>query len=99
MDKIESLHDMEYMGNIQLCLELSLKWSRLRPENKEVRALSRAVMDISFYVLIMSKDLQKYKEAISDYRYNQNKALLELKEIKDKYDNLQQTELHSKSDL
>ena len=99
MDKIESLHDMEYMGNIQLCLELSLKWSRLRPENKEVRALSRAVMDISFYVLRMSKDLQKYKEAISDYRYNQNKALLELKEIKDKYDNLQQTELHSKSDL
>ena len=99
MDKIENLHDLEYMSNIQLCLELSLKWSKLRPENKEVRALSRAIMDISFYVLRMSKDLQKYKEAISDYRHNKNKALIELKEIKDKYNNLQQAELNSKSDL
>ena len=94
MDKIENLHDLEYMSNIQLCLELSLKWSKLRPENKEVRALSRAVMDISFYVLRMSKDLQKYKEAISQYRYDKNKALLELKDLKKKYDNLRKTELN-----
>jgi len=95
MDKIENLHDLEYMGNIQLCLELSLKWSKLRPENKEVKALSRAIVDISFYVMRISKDLEKYKDSISDYRYNQNKALLELKEIKDKYDNLKKTELNA----
>ena len=94
MDKIENLHDLEYLGNIQLCLELSLKWSKLRPDNKEIQALSKAVMGISFYVLRTAKDLQKYKEAISQYKYDKNKALLELKDLKKKYDNLRKTELN-----
>ena len=94
MDKIQNLHDLEYLANIQLCLELSLKWSKLKPENKEVKALSKAVMDISFYGLRTTKDLEKHKEAISGYRYDKNKALLELKELKKKYNNLKETELN-----
>ena len=94
MDKIENLHDLEYLGNIQLCLELSLKWSKLRPENKEIKELSKAVMGISFYVMRTVKDLQKHKEAISGYKYDKNQALLELAELKKKYDNLKNTELN-----
>ena len=56
MDKIENLHDLEYYGNIQVCLELALKWKKLKPDNKEIQELSRALIDISFYVIRIKKD-------------------------------------------
>ena len=45
-------------------------------------------MDISLYVIQLQTDLNTNKEAVSDYRYRKNKALLELTDIKKKYDNL-----------
>ena len=37
MDKIQNLKDLKYYANIQLCLELALKWSKLKPKNKEIQ--------------------------------------------------------------
>ena len=88
MDKIQNLKDLKYYANIQLCLGLALKWSKLKPKNKEIQGLSKAIMDISLYVIQLQTDLNTNKEAVSDYRYRKNKALLELTDIKKKYDNL-----------
>tara|TARA_B100001250_G_C19355199_1_gene595123 strand:+ start:46 stop:330 length:285 start_codon:yes stop_codon:yes gene_type:complete len=94
MDKIENLHDLEYYGNIQVCLELALKWKKLKPDNKEIQELSRALIDISFYVIRIKKDLDANKIAVSDYRYDKNKALLQLQEIKNKYENLKKLDIN-----
>ena len=61
MDKIKNLHDLEYYGNIQLCIELALKWGKLKPDNKEIKALSKALIDISLYVIRINGDLEDYK--------------------------------------
>ena len=84
MDKIQNLKDLKYYANIQLCLELALKWSKLKPENKEIQGLSKAIMEISLYVIHIQTDLGANKEAVSDYRYKKNQALLELNKIKKK---------------
>jgi hypothetical protein len=84
IDKIQNLHDLEYYGNMQLCTSLVQKWIKLKPDNKELQHLSKALTDTAFYVNRIQGDLQKHKEAISDYRYDKNKALLELQELKNK---------------
>ncbi len=82
MDKIQNLHDLEYYGNMQLCTGLVQKWIRLKPENKELQHLCKALTDVAFYVNRIQGDLQKHQEAISDYREDKNRALLELQELK-----------------
>ena len=81
-DKIQHLHDLEYYSNMQLCTSLIQKWIKLKPDNKELQYLSKALTDTAFYVNRIQGDLQKHKEAISDYREDKNRALLELKELK-----------------
>ena len=81
-DKIQNLHDLEYYSNMQLCTSLIQKWIKLKPDNKELQYLSKALTDTAFYVNRIQGDLQKHKEAISDYREDKNRALLELKELK-----------------
>ena len=46
MDKIQNLHDLKYYTNMNLVTELALKWSKARPNNKEIQALSKALTDI-----------------------------------------------------
>ena len=86
MDKIQNLHDLEYYGNILLCTELVQKWRKLKPDNKELKKISEALIKVSLYVVRLQDDLSKHKEAISDYRYRKNKALLELKDMQKKYE-------------
>ena len=76
MDKIQNLHDLEYYNNMQLCCSLAQKWIELKPENKELQKLSKALTDVAFYVVRVQGDLQKHKEAISGYRYDKNKELV-----------------------
>ena len=80
MDKIQNLHDLEYYNNMHLCCSLVQKWIKLKPDNKELQHLSKAITDIAFYVIRTQEDLQVHKLALSDYRYDKNKALLKLKE-------------------
>jgi hypothetical protein len=82
MDKIQNLHDLEYYGNILLSPQLVKRWIKLKPNNKELKKLGEALIQISLYVVRIQDDLSKHKEAISDYRYDKNKALLELQELK-----------------
>lgn len=91
-DKIQNLHDLEYYGNIQLCLELAIEWNKLRPDNKEISALGKALLDISFYVNRIQGDLQKYKFVASEYQYEKNKAILELREIEEQMFELKKIE-------
>ena len=88
MDKIQNLHDLKYYSNMNLVTELALKWSKARPNNKEIQALSKALTDIAFYVIRVQEDLAQHKVAISDYREDKNKTILKYRRIKEKFINL-----------
>lgn len=91
-DKIQNLHDLQYFGDMECCLALALKWKKLRPDNQEILALSKSLMEISFYVNRIQSDLQKYRFVVSEYQHEKNKAILELREIEDEMFKLKKIE-------
>lgn len=88
MDKITNLKDLEYYSDMLLCTGLAKKWRDAKPKNQHLIKLADALVNITFYVINLKQDLETYKIASSDYRYEKNKALLELQELKTKYENL-----------
>ena len=86
MDKIQNLHDMEYYANMLLMTGIVKKWAEAKPDNPDLKKLIDALLKVTVYVPRLQNDIMKYKMALSEYRYDKNKALLELKEIKEKYE-------------
>lgn len=93
MTKVENLQDLEYLGHIQLCLELAIKWKKMKPDNPEIKALSGALMEIAFYNNRLKQDLATYKLIASEYRNDKNKAILELRELQEKYNKMKELDL------
>ena len=87
MDKIQNLKDLEYYGNILLCTELANKLIKLKPHNKELKKLGDGLLNIAIYVVGLQDDLNKHKEAISDYRYKKNQAILKCRDLERKLKN------------
>ena len=85
MDKITNLKDLEYYSNMLLATGLLKKWRDLKPDNPELKKMSAAIVEITFYVIDLQNDLAKHKIAMSDYRYKKNKALLKLQEMEEKH--------------
>jgi len=88
IDKVTNLKDLEYYNNMELCSSLVKKWLKLKPHNKELKSFSENLFEVTLYVVELQRDNAFHKIAISDYRETKNKALLELKELKDKYEKL-----------
>ena len=97
--KAENLQDLEYLGNITLCMELAIKWGKLKPNNKEIKELSRALTEIAFYNNRLKQDLATWKLIASEYRYDKNKVKLELQELNKKYDNLKKIDLEDRKSV
>jgi len=83
-DKIQNLKDLEYYSNMLLSTGLIKKWIDMKPDNPELKKLSKVLVANTFYVMNLQEDLAKYKILVSDYRYAMNKAKLELQELKEK---------------
>ena len=83
--KIENLEDLKYYSNMLLLTGTIKKWRELKPDNPEIKKLSKALIEVTLYVIRLQDDLHNHKTAFSDERYAKNKALLELKELTEKY--------------
>ena len=94
MNKLQNLHDLEYYTNAQLCIELASKWSKAKPDNKEIKALSKALTEIAFYVVRVQQDLAVREQSASNYNYEKNKVMLELQELQKKYETLKKLDLN-----
>ena len=88
IDKIQNLKDLEYYSNMEYTTSLVRDWVRLKPENEQLKKLSKCLLEISLYVVEIQRDNRFHREAISDYKYSKNKALLELEELRKKYEKL-----------
>lgn len=88
IDKVQNLKDLEYYSNIEFCSSLVRDWVKLKPKNEQLKKLSKCLLEISLYVVEIQRDNHFHKEAIGDYKYSKNKALLELEELRKKYEKL-----------
>tara|TARA_R100000479_G_scaffold49096_1_gene22668 strand:+ start:774 stop:1049 length:276 start_codon:yes stop_codon:yes gene_type:complete len=84
-NKIENLEDLKYYSNMLLLTGTVKKWRDMKPNNKEIQKISKALIEVTLYVIRLQDDKLNYQTAFSDERYAKNKALLELKELTEKY--------------
>lgn len=87
-DKIENLRDLEYIAAYIFVAEITLKWSKQHPKNKELNKLCWAWTQVEFHINYLTQELRLHKRAISEYREDKNNALLENQELKKKVKDL-----------
>ena len=78
---------------IRVVLEKLKEWQKARPDNKDLNNLITKYLDITFYIVRLQQDAMAKDMMISKYRFERNKARLELQELKDKYTHLKELEL------
>jgi hypothetical protein len=88
MDAEQNLHNLEYLNNSILVSEILQKWKKQKPDHKELNEVVDAYIQVVFYITRITQDNTVKDSLISKYRYERNKALLELEELKKKYNNL-----------
>lgn len=81
--KAENYLDMQFNNNAQLIATLINKWVKTNPDNKEFRAVQKAIIENTIYVATLHNNLLACKWVNSDYREQRNDALLELNELKE----------------
>tara|TARA_R110000772_G_scaffold17611_2_gene48995 strand:- start:9613 stop:9897 length:285 start_codon:yes stop_codon:yes gene_type:complete len=82
-DYLQNIHDLEYYNEAQLAAGLITKWVKQSPNNKELKAISKSMSKMMFYVVRLQQDSLGKDQMISDLRFKRNKALLRLQEIKE----------------
>ena len=88
MDAEQNLHNLDYLNNSILVSEILKKWHKQKPEHKELNEVVSAFIKVVFYVTRVTQDNTVKDSLISKFRYERNKARLELQELKEKYNNL-----------
>ena len=88
MDAEQNLHNLHYLNNSILVSEILKKWHKQKPDHKELNKVVSAYIKIVFYITRITQDNTVKDSLISKFRYERNKARLELQELKEKYNNL-----------
>lgn len=74
-DKIQNLKDLEYYSSYLTCTETISKWLKARPDNEELKAVSKGFVDVCFYVNTLQQELRLHKQAINEYRHDKLRAV------------------------
>lgn len=81
INKIQNLKDLEHYANMLELVGVVKKWNKAKPDNPDLKKVINCIANITMYIATLQNDLAKHKMAMSDYRYEKNKALLELQEL------------------
>ena len=80
---MESKEELLYQNNTKLILQLLDKWSKSRPDNKELLAIIDAFWQITTFVAKLRVEEQDGRMAVSDAKYMTNLTKLKIKEIQE----------------
>ena len=59
MEQITEIRDLEYWSNATLCSNILKKWKQLKPNNKEILAILKALGEMHFYTARCRDDVNK----------------------------------------
>ena len=89
----DNIHQINYLNESLLVGEILKEWNETKPGNKGLSIIIKAYAKMTMYVARLNNNIMAKDMLISKYRYEKNKALYELKELKDKYEHLKNLEL------
>ena len=86
---IKDTDDLLYTSNTKMIIELLDKWSKAKPNNKELVAVIEAFWEITTYVGRLRVQEQDGRIAVSDAKYMTNLTKLKIKEIQEIFNTYQ----------
>ena len=89
----DNIHNLNYLNESLLVGEILKDWNKTKPRNKELNIIIKAYARMTMYVARLSNDIMAKDMLISKFRFERNKARLELQELKKKYEHLKNLEL------
>ena len=87
--KIQNLKDLEFYGHYSLASEMVLNWCKEKPNNKELKALSEAMVGIFFWCNQMEQEARIHKQIVSEYDKKRLDAQIKQREAEEKVEELQ----------
>jgi hypothetical protein len=88
MNKIKNIKDMKYFSNMELLSTLVLKAIKKKP-TETLSKMSKAIVEVTFYVNELQSDRWAYDKALSDYRADKNRAIERARKVEKKNEDLQ----------
>ncbi len=96
---IENQNDLLFFTDLHLCCDLVNKWIKQKPDNKELIAMSKALVGITFYTNKLHLDRYSYDQLISMYRQDKCRAIERARSSEQKVEQLEQKIKLSKYEL
>ena len=73
--KFDALEDVDLSSNLLIIQEITAKWYKSRPDNKDLQMLKDAVLKVSFIANKMNYEKHLYHTTISEYRADKLRAV------------------------
>lgn len=86
---IENTNDLLFHTDLHLCCELVSKWLKSKPDNKELNALSKGLVGITFYTNKLQLDRHSFDKVISMYRQDKCRAVERARAAEEKVEELE----------
>ncbi len=96
---IENQNDLSFYTDLNLCCELVRDWLKQKPDNKELNAMSKALIGITFYTNKLQMDRHSYNQIISMYRQDKCRAVERARSSEQKVEKLEEKIKLSKYEL
>ncbi len=87
---INTTLDLQHSVDTQLVLELLMKWGKAKPDNIELKEVSKAFMNIIFYTNKLSMERWGYEKYCSDAREERNRAILRTRSAEEEINKLKE---------
>lgn len=87
---IENQNDLLYFSDIELSLRIVSSWLEARPDNLELRKLSKALVGVSFYVNKLQLERYSYEQLIGNYRQDKNRAIMRSRKAEEQIEKLEE---------
>ncbi len=87
---IENQNDLLFYSDLHLCCELVNKWLKAKPDNKELNAICKSLIGITFYTNKLQMDRKSYDHVISMYRQDKCRAVERARAAEKKVEDLEE---------
>ena len=80
--KLDAIKEFENDHNIQIVLEQLSKWKGKAKDNKELKKVIEAFLDIQWHIIELKRDRDLGLKAIMQYKFQRDEAVRERNEAK-----------------
>ena len=91
--KLDAIKEFECDNNISTILALLDKWNKKAQDNKELKKVIEAFLDIQWHIIELKRDRDLALKAVMQYKFQRDRAVNERNEAKQQLKKYEDTHL------